>query len=324
MKIDLLKTPELFHGIASISKTETGYYPERMTPELLAFYSSENESIRAHCPAGVRISFFSNTSEIQIDLKFGRNARMIYSTDIVIDEQKLLTFTPETECDSYAFTLKSSEPGEHLYEIWLPNMCETEIADLQIDDGASLVPLVPAEAPLVFIGDSITQGMTSSSPSRCYAALLSRSMKKDLINLSIGGAEMKKELGMSAQAYPWDAAIIAFGVNDCFHKRSLDDFKSDTHGLLQALSHRKNAEIYILTPIPYLGDSEEPENTLEVFRECIRRTAADFPNVIVIEGTELLPHESRYFTDGIHPNDDGMKLMAENLYKKIKQEREKQ
>lgn len=162
----------------------------------------------------------------------------------------MVTFDPETGCDPYTFTLENTEPGEHIYEIWLPNMCEAEITFLEIDDGASLYPVLHSGSPVIAIGDSITQGMTSSSPSRCYAALLSKALKRDLFNLSVGGAEMKKEVGSLALAYNWSSAIVAFGVNDYFHKRPLADFEADTRGTFRHYQPEEHANSYIITPIP--------------------------------------------------------------------------
>lgn len=127
---------------------------------------------------------------------------------------------------------------------------------------------------------------------------------------------MRQEVGRLALDFSWNTAVVAFGVNDCAQKRPLEDFTADTRGFLEALTSREGVSIYMLTPIPWLSGPEG--NNLEEYREIIRKVAADFDQVTVIEGTDLVPAESKYFADGCHPNDAGMQVFAENLLARIK------
>ena len=54
-------------------------------------------------------------------------------------------------------------------------------------------------------------------------------------------------------------------------------------------------------------------------REFIKKVALQYDNVIVIDGYDLVPHDTELFSDKrLHPNDDGFKYYAENLIKAIK------
>lgn len=57
--------------------------------------------------------------------------------------------------------------------------------------------------------------------------------------------------------------------------------------------------------------------------ETIRKTIADIATSLqmkVIDGFELVPHEPKWFADEIlHPNDEGFRLYAENLEKKLRE-----
>ena len=46
--------------------------------------------------------------------------------------------------------------------------------------------------------------------------------------------------------------------------------------------------------------------------------AKDFPNVTVIPGMDLVPHDLQYYADaGLHPNDAGYEFYFRNLWPEI-------
>ncbi len=52
---------------------------------------------------------------------------------------------------------------------------------------------------------------------------------------------------------------------------------------------------------------------MEELREIIRRSAAAFPRITVIEGPAIFPAEEEFYVDGTHPNDAGMAVYAARL-----------
>ena len=52
----------------------------------------------------------------------------------------------------------------------------------------------------------------------------------------------------------------------------------------------------------------------------IRAATANMPNVIVIDGQELVPHETGYYADGrLHPNDAGFEHYFKNLWRIVQE-----
>ena len=231
-----------------------------------------------------------------------------------MDGKTTLTFGADSAGQDYDVRVAAPAPGLHRYEIHLPHLCESEVLGLEVDDGASLAPAAyPGEA-IIFIGDSITQGMTTTSPARAYATRLAAALDRDFTNLSVGGAQMDEALGAAALAYQWGSAYVAYGINDWSSKRPLEEFARQTRGMLRNLSSRPGAKIRIITPLPFVRPITDPHpNTVDDFRQCIRDVAAEFPGVQIIEGPSLMPAEERLFIDGLHPNDDGMQAMAKSL-----------
>lgn len=317
MEINLLDHIELVHGAAEVVVGENGFSLLRMTRRLSDFYSySEAAEIRANCPSGVRICFRSDTSFIGMRLNYGRPARKIYAVDLIIDGIERLTFAPQDIEHGFAFNAELPAGGaEHSIEVHMPHLCECTVEELIIEDGATLAPLKFTGGRMIFLGDSITQGMTSSSPARAYASLLAAGLKRDFHNICVGGAVMRREVGKMALDLSWKTAVAAFGVNDCSQQRALEEFTADTRGMFEALTSRSEANVYALTPIPW--PASPPDRKLEDFRDAIRVAARHFERVQVIEGTELVPNDARYFVDGCHPNDAGMQAYAENLLEQI-------
>jgi lysophospholipase L1-like esterase len=134
---------------------------------------------------------------------------------------------------------------------------------------------------------------------------------------------MDGRVGELALDIEWNTAFIALGVNDFNQNRKLPDFAAATQQMLNYLNMRKDALIYLITPVPWAG-RREPNSIglqLEEYRRMLKTVAAGFKNVCLINGTELVPDDSSYFVDNIHPDDNGMNIYAKNLLQKIKQQR---
>lgn len=320
MKIDLLDSRYVF-GCCRTEETKHGIFFHRMSPELEEIYKySEAAEIRAMNTAGVRISFVSDTSSLSISGTFGRVSREIYSFDMIVDEKEMITLKPEA-AKPEIFCLKAVIPGtgSRKIEIFLPNMAETFINSIEIDDGSELEPAARPKKKWLFLGDSITQGVIVSSPALSYAARSARAIKYDWHNLAVGGAVMKKEVGEMALGIEWNVVSIAYGVNDFAQNIPLERLENELKGLLRALSSRKNSKIFVITPIPWVdrSDSNGLGLSLEEYRKSIAVTALSFNGVAVIDGLRMVPDDNKYFVDKVHPNDEGMRVFSENLLPKI-------
>ncbi|MEI8245276.1 MAG: SGNH/GDSL hydrolase family protein [Lentisphaerota bacterium] len=321
MKVDLLANIDYVCGAAGVEETESGFYASRMTAKLMQLYSAtEAGEIRAMNNSGIRIAFVSDTSFVAMKLVFGRHSRPLFNTDIVIDGFERMTFGPPEYCEEFAFSAELNGQGEKHIEIYLPNLCETTVAGLEIEDGCFVSPVQEDRSRFIFIGDSITQGMTVSSPFLTYPAQVSAALNKDFHNIAVGGATMDGRVGKLALEIEWNAAFVAFGVNDFAQNRKLADFAADTEQMLNHLGMRNDAVIYLLTPIPWVG-RVEPNDLgiqLEEYRRTLNQVASNFKNVCLIDGTRLVPDDPACFVDNIHPNDKGMRLLAKNLLPGIK------
>jgi len=316
MEIDLINNGDFVYGVASYEYSHGAYRFFRMTEALNEFYSdSEAAMIRASNTSGVRIGFVTDSELLAMEVLYERFARPIFTIDIVVNGEHKMTFGPDEHVEEFNFSTELPGTGEKTVEIFLPPMVECAVKGIVLEAGASLSKIAEKESSLLFIGDSITQGMTVSTPSLTYPAQVAAVLKSDFHNIAVGGATMQKEVAPLAMDLDWQKAFVAFGVNDFSQARPLNEFEEETRGMLEVLSSREDAEIFLLTPIPWAlrTNANEIALKLEDYREVLRKTAKDFPKVKVIEGAKLVPDDSTYYVDNIHPNDLGASSYADNL-----------
>ncbi|MCP3965022.1 MAG: SGNH/GDSL hydrolase family protein [Lentisphaerae bacterium] len=321
MNIDLLNNDNLIFGAASVEFSDEMFRFYRMTEELQEFYNSEDKlRIRAYCPSGVRIGFISDTSTLAMEVGYGDFSRSNFNIDVVIDGSEKMTFGPPEKTSRFSFSMEIPPGGERRIEIYLPAMAVCWVKGIDIEDGATLYPLPEYNKRVMFIGDSITQGMVASTPAMTFPAQLSQTMDFDFHNCGVGGATIKGMVGRMVQEFEWDDVIVAYGVNDFSQARQLPSFEEDARLMLNSLCDRDKG-CFIITPIPWATRKAPNEIGLylEDYRQSLRKIAAEFPHFKVIEGTDLVPDDPAFFVDDVHPNDLGMSSYADNLQKQLEQ-----
>ena len=317
MLINLLENPELIFGAARMIAKEDGLHISRMTDELEKFYgSTEGAAVRAACSSGIRIAFNTDSEILAVGLCYGVRCREIFKVDVIIDNMTCMSFGPQEYMEDYVFTTELPQ-GHKKVEIYLSHCSEMLLTGIEVDDDATVTPVTPSEREIIFIGDSITQGMTVQGPSDTYPALLCAELEVNFRNIAVGGATMQGEVGELAMALDWNDAVVAFGINDFNMGRPLADMTAETTRMLKALTTREDAKIHLLTPIPWAERTEPNDLGLSVqdYRDTIAAAAKDFPTVTVIDGSTLVPDDPAYFVDNIHPNEDGAEAYAESLLK---------
>ena len=310
MRIDLQKNREFLRGCADVERKSQGLQLHRFTSSLLNVYrSSEHHEIRALCPSGVRILLKTDSEKLRLPVVFGRTARPFFSFSVFVDDA-------ETAYSWDGRVLELLLDGNiHQVEIALPHLVECFVGALETVDGALAEPVPEKEHAMVFIGDSIMQGMTVSRPSLAYPDRLARLLKSEYWNLSVAGATADRRLGPLALEYEWDRLLLGFGVNDFNTSRPMEAYLEEMRETLLPLLARKKAQLFLLGPIPWAGRTKPNALGLRLkdYCEALGNLALQFPGVRFIDGRTLLPDDPVYYVDGIHPNDEGEALLFRNL-----------
>ena len=193
---------------------------------------------------------------------------------------------------------------------------------------------------LLFQGDSITDAgrdkrnfydLGAGYPK--FAAEMLRDQNPDtafeFVNLGISGnrtGQLFDRLYPDAISLQPDVISILIGVNDIWHRcppnrimTTDEQIELNYREILKNIRKHTNAKIVILSP--YLLDSEnvrELKNDLGTLLPIVRRLADEFADAYVPldelfdEALKNQPAPMYYSPDGVHPNENGAKFIAEH------------
>ncbi|MGE3684477.1 MAG: arylesterase [Bdellovibrionales bacterium] len=190
--------------------------------------------------------------------------------------------------------------------------------------GLLTLNLAGAETPhkrLVIVGDSLTEGYGVSRPA-AYPALLEKKIKSagkkwHVINSGVSGstsASAVNRVKWHLKQKP-DLLIIALGANDGLRAQ---DVKALEKNLTEAIQLAKSKDVPVI-----LAGMKLPPNYGKDYSE---KFAAVFPRVAQTQKVPLIPfllekvggHTQLNLSDGIHPNEEGHKIIADTVFKAIK------
>ena len=163
-------------------------------------------------------------------------------------------------------------------------------------------------------GDSITEGMAASAPSRSWPAVVGRALDIDVVNLGFAGAA-RGEVALAEQmiALGGDALSVAVGTN-CWSRvpTSAAQMEANMEAFLAVLRQGlPGVPIVVVSPI-LRPDAELSPNrfgaSLQDLRAAIERMAEAAPDTRLIRGRELVTAEQ--LPDGVHPDDAGHAAIA--------------
>lgn len=210
-------------------------------------------------------------------------------------------------------------PGTKDVCLYLPWSTTTVLEQLSLEDGSSVTARIPSKKLLVY-GDSVSQGYNTFYTSKHYVPRLARALDAQVFNKGIGGTTVFPEMALAKEPFDPDYIVVAYGSND-WDRHDADFFTQQYRAMLQAVADNyPHAQVFVITPV-WRGDIDDRARKmgpLSAVEQHIRTIAADFPDVTVISGMDLVPHERRYFADVIlHPNDAGFEHYFNNLWPQI-------
>jgi hypothetical protein len=176
-------------------------------------------------------------------------------------------------------------------------------------------------------GTSITQQGNATGPHLTYVEQTGIRLGADVLNLGASGSAFcEPEMADYMAARPdWDFATLDISAN--MLKFPLDFFYSRASYMINTLC-RSNPHrlVACLTLFPYareFGDTFiglEDQGSPDDFRRALHRAVEDCPydNIHLIEGSEVLDDVAGLSPDLLHPGDQGMIFMGENLARRLK------
>lgn len=215
----------------------------RRIPDRAAGALPEGVQILSHCPAGVYLSFGTDSPDLSVKVQLDGdewldNMPATGAGGVELYQRDGLTWcsvavgSPSMKEQSYIRSLlknASREPGE--YRLYLPlyrRVCSVAIG---IARNARLtLPAAPVHPrPVVFYGTSITQGGCANTAGSDFVSLLGRRLDREMVNLGFSGngkgdpfafdlneSEATRELYLKAEAetgYVRDRNVFREGID---------------------------------------------------------------------------------------------------------------
>ena len=305
---------DLFRGALYVKKTDAGWAPMRFTDEAIAVWTSHREGwrIRSQATSAISLAFATDADVIRMPFTAVGFSRPFLGFDVY--ENGVLTAhilypdnTPEGTLE-----YKCRAQGEKTVEIYLSCLCQIIVGGLE---AGNVRPLPQPAHRTLFIGDSITQGMTVRCPSLIYPVLYCRKKGQQPIDLGVGGGMFESwQLDYLPDFHPSDI-FVAYGINDLAHGEPNDVLLPRAEEFLEKLRGiHPDVPAAVITPL-WNKMMEDRPGFPAVYAEYCTALAgiARKYGYRVVDGERLLPFDRRHTVDGTHPNEEGSALIALGL-----------
>ncbi len=175
------------------------------------------------------------------------------------------------------------------------------------------LPRLQKDAVILAFGDSLTYG-TGASPESSYTSILGELTGLTVVNAGVPGEISRnglQRLPNLLDAHEPNLLILIHGGNDILRKIPANQTENNIRAMIEAARQRNIAVVMLGVPRPGLflmssaGFYQEIQSSLQV--------ASDLETLPEILGDQKLK------SDMIHPNVDGYRIMAENIYRLLQQ-----
>ena len=320
--LDLINGPVTFAGAVSLQQTDAGVHPWRLVHDELALYEPALYP-RAATPAGVRLTWVSDTAEVALRVAPGafpmENHLPIF--DLLVDGQFHERQTLDQPEGTVTFT--TLPIGEHRLELYLPQGCSITVAELCIDGGASAKPWRDDRPKWMVYGSSITQAGAAAGPSETWPALVANRFDLNLMGLGYGGnCHMEPVVCRMMRDLPADYISLCLGINmmgnGSYNERT---FRAAVLGtILTVRDGHPTTPIACVSPIVSPPRETEP-NAASLSLVKMRELIAEAVDVLrqrgdatlyYIDGLDLFGHDyADHMPDELHPDAEGYRVLAD-------------
>lgn len=311
-----------WQGAVSLQETSEWTMPWR-TPHAEHVLFPEPLLERSAMPAGVRISFSSDTTRVAGNIVPHRESGRL----VLCCDGEFIDATDLTGRDTFVFENLSSYMK--LIELWLPQYGVFQLRNLEIDDGATIEPFTDGRPRWITYGSSITQCRQAASPTQTWPAIVARGCGFNLSCLGYGGqCHLDAMVARMIRELPADYISMCLGIN-IQGAASLGPraFRPAIIGAVQIIREKHpDIPLVLMSPI-YSPPREDKPNAvgfhLQGMREEVQAAAEalrahgdkriHYVNGLDVFGADL----AHLLPDDLHPNAEGYRTMGQNFIAEV-------
>ncbi|MBQ3835461.1 MAG: hypothetical protein II816_08130 [Elusimicrobia bacterium] len=164
---------------------------------------------------------------------------------------------------------------------------------------------------IICFGDSLTKGY-GAKDGKGYPYYLQKMVSYKVINLGVNGNTSADGLRRIDNVLKYvnssrPIVIVEFGANDFFQQVPLAQTKRNIERIIDKLTSA-GAEVVVAS-----AQDSELDDIYYLLKSVAERKKVRFVDGILNE----IWHKRDLFSDSVHPNSEGYKLVAEKIYKKL-------
>ena len=270
------------------------------------------------CTCGVRVRFITDSPKIIIRVGIKRvwafKKMNLYNSSgfdfyqLIAGKYVHLTVTGPRQGEAFFSDEICVVPNEPI-EIYFPNYNSVTDFVIGILQGKKISETSKYKIadPVIFYGNSITQGASASRSGNAFANIVSRKLDCDILNYSFSGAcKGEKKMAEIISAQKMSAMVIDYSRN----AKTIEEFGSRYPIFYNVI---RQAHPYV--PIVLLGGFLIGQEYEEIIFQLYEKEARNGKNIFYISQNELFRNEDELYLsiDFTHYTDMGMYRVADSI-----------
>lgn len=327
MKLNVSQLGKIIHNVLSWTVDEDGrLHLHRFSQEQRRTYELEatDWAMKTLSSASATFDFITDSDYIALSFDlFPGSSQKWGSVDLYVDGVFYANrYAGDLSIKMVGFQLPA---GEHRVTVYFPWSAQTVISQVQLRDGASVIP-VEKQLKMLCFGDSITQGYTSKYTSLSYVNQVARALDAEVVNQGIGGYYFNEAtIDESIVSYQPDIITVAYGTNDYSRYETAQEYAEHAGAYIRKLEGLfLDTKILGILPI-YRNDENHQVRklyrsySLDDARAILRGHYEGCTNGYVLEETGIPHIPEAYAPDFLHPNEFGFSIMSQGIIRKLQQ-----
>ncbi|MBO5505680.1 MAG: hypothetical protein J5984_04305 [Clostridia bacterium] len=314
IKDEKLKTA--FHGEVEFIVEEEYLVPRRFNKAQVKSFEEMGFVYQPRRTTGIKLVFETDSKYFAFDYNAGYVTGN--SCEVYVDGEKQGGLNFETDFISGVY-YHSLDGGKHKVEIYFPNS-QMGIKNFTVEKG-KLFETVPEKEEILFLGDSITEGIGIANISKTYPQIVAEALDMTLYNQGVASyTHDERTIDEIGEADP-EIVFVAMGVNEVFQSNMEENLKGKVEKYYEKLLKTfPDSKIYVMTPLTAF---DRDYKKVQVVREIIKEVVSKYEGITVINGEEILSpqmcfEDRELLSDYVHPSDKGAKVIAEKLIEIMK------